>query len=138
VRQHLASTDVPTSKGQAALDTADRYAGNAHTHATKRAYRSDWAHFADWCQAHAFIAMPAEPRTVGAYLASLGDTHAPNTIRRRLSPIGKAHPHNSLGCTAGGFPSPRPMPRACGTRTSCATHGPAACAPCAATCVVPA
>ncbi|MGI4798911.1 MAG: hypothetical protein ACRYG8_33700 [Janthinobacterium lividum] len=38
-RQHLASTDVPTSKGQAALDTADRYAGNAHAHATKRAYR---------------------------------------------------------------------------------------------------
>ncbi|MGI4800334.1 MAG: hypothetical protein ACRYG8_41140 [Janthinobacterium lividum] len=26
--------------------------------------------------------MPAEPRTIGAYLASLGDTHAPNTIRR--------------------------------------------------------
>ena len=55
-RQHLVSTVAPTSKGQAALDTADRYAGNAHAHATKRAYRSDWAHFGDWCQAHGFTA----------------------------------------------------------------------------------
>ncbi len=92
---------VPTSKGQAALDTAERYAGKAHAHATKRAYRSDWAHFGDWCQVHDFIAMPAEPRTVGAYLASLGETHAPNTIRRRLSAIGKAHQYNSLDWNAG-------------------------------------
>ncbi|MGI4803113.1 MAG: hypothetical protein ACRYG8_55570 [Janthinobacterium lividum] len=41
VRQHLAGTVAPTSRGQAALDTADCYAGNAHAHATKRAYRSD-------------------------------------------------------------------------------------------------
>ncbi|MGI4798912.1 MAG: tyrosine-type recombinase/integrase [Janthinobacterium lividum] len=40
--------------------------------------------------------MPAEPRTIDAYLASLGDIHAPNTIRRRLSAIGKAHQYNSL------------------------------------------
>ena len=85
-----------TSKGQAALETAERYAGRAHAHATRRAYRSDWTHFGAWCQAHGFLAMPAEPRTVGAYLASLGETHAPNTIRRRLSAIGKAHQFNDL------------------------------------------
>ncbi|MGI4795162.1 MAG: hypothetical protein ACRYG8_14045 [Janthinobacterium lividum] len=45
--------------------------------------------------------MPAEPRTIGAYLASLGDTHAPNTIRRRLLAIGKAHQYNSLAWNAG-------------------------------------
>lgn len=45
---HLASIDVLTSKGQAALNTADRYGGNAHAHATKRAYRSDWTHSCDW------------------------------------------------------------------------------------------
>ncbi|MGI4795161.1 MAG: hypothetical protein ACRYG8_14040 [Janthinobacterium lividum] len=38
---------APTSKGQAAHDTADRYAGNAHACATKRAYRSDRAHVGD-------------------------------------------------------------------------------------------
>ena len=84
------------SGGQAALDVADRYAGHAHADATRRAYRSDWVHFGDWCQAHGFLAMPAEPRTVGAYLASLGETHAPTTIRRRLSAIGKAHRYNNL------------------------------------------
>src|ERR1700710_162066 len=85
VQEHLAAAAALTSRRQAALDAADHYAGKAHAHATKRAYRSDWVHFGAWCQAHGFIAMPAEPRTVGAYLASLGETHAPNTIRRRLS-----------------------------------------------------
>lgn len=96
-----AAADLPTTRGQAALDTADRYAGKAHAHATRRAYRSDWMHFGDWCQAHGFIAMPAEPRTVGAYLASLGETFAPNTIRRRLSAIGKAHRYNNLDWNPG-------------------------------------
>ncbi|MGI4793367.1 MAG: ISL3 family transposase, partial [Janthinobacterium lividum] len=57
-RQHRTSTDVPTSKGQAALDTADRYAGNGHAHAPKRSYRPDWAHFGNWCQAHGFVELP--------------------------------------------------------------------------------
>jgi len=89
--------NVPlTSKRQAALDTAERYAGSANAHATKRAYRSDWVHFGDWCKAHDFVAMPAAPRTIGAYLASMAKSHAPNTIRRRLSAIGKAHQSNGL------------------------------------------
>ncbi len=37
--------DVPTTRGQAALATADRYAGHSHADATRRAYRSDWR----WC-----------------------------------------------------------------------------------------
>ncbi|MGI4797717.1 MAG: hypothetical protein ACRYG8_27460, partial [Janthinobacterium lividum] len=90
VRQQLASTVAPTSKGQAALDIADRYDDNAHAHATKRAYRSDRAHFGDWCQVHGFIAMPAAPRTIGAYLVSLGTHYAYDTIRRRLPAICKA------------------------------------------------
>ena len=101
MRARQATPAMPTSKRQAALDTADRYAGTAHAHATKRAYRSDWTHFGNWCQAHDFVAMPAEPRTVGAYLASLAETHAPNTIRRRLSAIGRAHRFNNLAWNAG-------------------------------------
>ncbi|MGI4748459.1 MAG: hypothetical protein ACRYFY_20815 [Janthinobacterium lividum] len=96
-----AAATVLTSKGQAALNTAERYAGKAHTYATKRAYRSDWAHFDDWCQVHGFIAMPAEPRAVGAHLASLGETHALNNIRPRLSAIGKAHQVNDLAWNPG-------------------------------------
>ena len=40
--------------------------------------------------------MPAAPATVGAYLASLATSHAPTTIRRRLSAIGKMHRFNDL------------------------------------------
>jgi transposase InsO family protein len=42
------------------------------------------------------VPVPAAPATVGAYLASLAATHAPTTIRRRLSAIGKMHRFNDL------------------------------------------
>ena len=40
--------------------------------------------------------VPAAPATVGAYLASLAVSHAPTTIRRRLSALGKMHRFNDL------------------------------------------
>ena len=43
-----------------------------------------------------FVPVPAAPETVGAYLASLAETHAPTTIRRRLSALGKMHRFNDL------------------------------------------
>ena len=64
--------------------------------ATLRAYRADWAHYAAWCAEKDFIPVPAAPATIGAYLASLGESHAPSTIRRRLSAIGKMHRFNGL------------------------------------------
>ena len=45
--------------------------------------------------------MPAAPATIGAYLASLAESHAPSTIRRRLSAIGKMHRFNDLPWNAG-------------------------------------
>jgi hypothetical protein len=39
---------------------------------------------------------PAAPVTVGAYLASLADSHAPSTIRRRLAALGKMPRFNDL------------------------------------------
>ncbi len=56
----------------------------------------DWTHYAAWCAAHGFVPVPAAPATVGAYLASLAETHAPATVRRRLSAIGKMHRFNDL------------------------------------------
>src|SRR5882757_3600676 len=85
-----------TPAGQAALDAARALARKATAPATLRAYKADWAHYADWCAAHGFIAVPAAPQTVGAYLASLADSHAPTTIRRRLSALGKMHRFNDL------------------------------------------
>jgi integrase len=85
-----------TSEGAAALAAAEELARNASAPATLRAYKADWTHFADWCAAKGFIPVPAAPEVVGAYLASLADTHSPATIRRRLSALGKMHRYNDL------------------------------------------
>jgi integrase len=89
-------TTTPTAAGQAALAAAQALAKRATAPATLRAYKADWTHYADWCAAHGFIAVPAAPATVGAYLASLAESHAPTTIRRRLSALGKMHRFNDL------------------------------------------
>src|ERR1700756_5909911 len=85
-----------TPAGQAALAAAQALANKATAAATLRAYKADWTHFARWCAAHGFAPVPAAPATVGAYLASHADSHAPATIRRRLSALGKMHRFNDL------------------------------------------
>jgi integrase len=92
---------VPTAAGQAALAAAQALARQATAPATLRAYRADWTHYAAWCAAHGFVPVPAAPATVGAYLASLAESHAPSSIRRRLSAIGKMHRFNDLAWNAG-------------------------------------
>ena len=87
---------TPTAAGQAALDAAQALAQHAASPATLRAYKADWAHFAAWCAEKGFVPVPAEPKTVGAYLGSLADSHAPTTIRRRLAALGKLHRFNDL------------------------------------------
>jgi integrase len=91
-----ATVTVPTAAGQAALAAAQALARQATAPATLRAYKADWTHYAGWCAAHGFVAVPAAPATVGAYLASLAGSHAPTTIRRRLSALGKMHRFNDL------------------------------------------
>ncbi len=84
-----------TAAGRAALDEAAVLARQASAPATLRAYRSDWAHYAAWCERMGFVAVPAAPAVVGAYLASLTDK-APTTIRRRLAALAKMHRFNDL------------------------------------------
>jgi hypothetical protein len=85
-----------TSSGQAALAVAQPLARKATAANTLRAYKVDWTHYAGWCAAHGFIPVPAAPATIRAYLASLADSHAPTTIRRRLSALGKMHRFNDV------------------------------------------
>ena len=87
---------MPTELGAAALAAAEQLARKAAAPATLRAYKADWTHFAAWCAAAGFVPVPAEPAIVGAYLASLAGSHAPTTIRRRLSALGKMHRFNDL------------------------------------------
>lgn len=86
----------PSAMGQAALAAAQALGRQAAAPATLRAYKADWTHYAAWCAAAGFTPVPAEPATVGAYLASLAESHAPTTVRRRLSAIGKMHRFNDL------------------------------------------
>ena len=86
----------PTREGAAALAAAQELARKSSAPATLRAYKADWIHFSDWCAAKGFVPVPAAPEVVGAYLASLAETHAPATIRRRLSALGKMHRYNDL------------------------------------------
>jgi site-specific recombinase XerD len=78
------------------LAAARALARQAAAPATLRAYRADWTHYAAWCAEKGLTPVPADPATVGAYLTSLADSHAPTTIRRRLAAIGKAHRFNDL------------------------------------------
>jgi integrase len=90
---------VPTQAGRDALERAQAFARQATAPATLRAYKADWRHYAAWCARSGFVPVPAEPATVGAYLASLAESHAPTTIRRRLAAIGKMHRFNGLPWT---------------------------------------
>lgn len=67
------------------------YMAEAKAANTCRAYRSDWDHFAGWCEQHGFPPLPASPGTVTLYLAALGGTHRPSTLQRKLTSISKAH-----------------------------------------------
>ena len=70
---------------------ADDYLQASTADSTRRAYRSDWEHFATWCGTHGLPALPAHPKTVRLYLADHATILKPATLERRLAVISKAH-----------------------------------------------
>jgi len=62
---------------------------------TRRAYASDWKHFASWCRLQGFSALPPDPQVVGLYITALatgdaagaGSKKSVSTIERRLSAL---------------------------------------------------
>ncbi|WP_165937768.1 site-specific integrase [Methylobacterium segetis] len=66
-------------------------AEGARAQNTRKAYRSDWAHFTTWCTAHSLELLPAAPATVGLYLAAHETALSVATLTRRLSAIAVAH-----------------------------------------------
>ena len=84
------STDLaPLPASDLAL--AADYARQALSPATLAAYRADWEDFSAWCHGRGVSALPADPRTVAAYLSAHAVSHARATHRRRLAAIGRAH-----------------------------------------------
>jgi site-specific recombinase XerD len=84
---------------QAELSAAVDLARNEKSQATRRAYRTDFGQFLEWCGRRGVIALPASPETVCAYLAHLVEIGCKaSTISRRIAAIGYAHKlagHNS-------------------------------------------
>ena len=67
------------------------YAEGSIAESTKRAYRSAWQVFAQWCEARAYRSLPASPAVVAAFVADQAGQRAVATIGRYLAAIGEAH-----------------------------------------------
>lgn len=74
-------------------DRARGYVEAASSANTRRAYASDWRHFAGWCRRQGFDPLPPDPQVVGLYITDLASTTASggkksvSTIERRLSSL---------------------------------------------------
>jgi integrase len=101
VVQHVLAVDTGhlTSRAEA-------YIGAARAPNTVRGYESDWRHFAGWCAQRHAPSLPADPRLVALYLASLAEGRRQGgvwiepprrvtTLDRRLSAI--RHFHRTAG-----------------------------------------
>jgi integrase len=77
---------------QDALAAARIFALSEKADATRRAYRSDFADFAQWAESFGLAPLPATPATVASYLATLPDRGLKaSTITRRVAAIAYAH-----------------------------------------------
>ena len=79
----------------ALADRARDYVEAASSANTRRAYASDWKHFASWCRRQGVEMLPPDPQVVGLYITACASGTAtgdkkPNsvsTIERRLSSL---------------------------------------------------
>ena len=79
----------------ALADRARDYVAAASSANTRRAYASDWKHFASWCRRQGVEMFPPDPQVVGLYITacasgtSTGDKkpNSVSTIERRLSSL---------------------------------------------------
>ncbi|MBS1098649.1 tyrosine-type recombinase/integrase [Gluconobacter sphaericus] len=73
-------------------EASDRLALAARSPATLRAYRTDWAAFVAWCCTQSVTALPAQPETVSAWIASrLEQGRKAATLARGVAAVSCAH-----------------------------------------------
>lgn len=73
-------------------DASDRLVLAARSPATLRAYRTDWSAFVAWCHAQSVVALPAQPETVSAWIASrLEQGRKAATLARGVAAVSCAH-----------------------------------------------
>lgn len=81
-----------SSELRSIADKAKLFAQSSKSEATKRAYRSDFQHFSEWCAEHELSPLPARAETIAFYITSLADAdYATSTIGRRMVAISQAH-----------------------------------------------
>ena len=83
----LGGAKPPAPRAAIALAKSQAYQDAADAPATLRAYATDLANYKAWCDRHGFVAMPATPEMVGAYLAAAGEGYAMPTLRRRVAVV---------------------------------------------------
>src|ERR1700761_7614840 len=98
---HSSALDVVSASFEALFAQVQASFDASRAQSTRRAYAHDWHDFQIWCQAHAFIPLPAAPETVIFYDTDLTKNRKKklNTLQRRLAAISQLHQE-------GGFPSP--------------------------------
>ena len=94
----LSSTQQVVEMAEIAADARD-YLAASRAENTVRVYRTGWAQFTAWCEAHGVRALPAGPDTVTCFVADLAKAAKPATIDARLAAISAAH-------RAAGYESP--------------------------------
>lgn len=87
-----------------AIEAAYRYAYQSRAESTWRTYEGSWRLFEKWCESMSLAALPAQPKTVAAFIAFEADKGlAPSTLSHRLAAIRFVHlrqelpsPHDTL------------------------------------------
>src|SRR5680860_262414 len=97
----LPATIAPSTL-PAIVEMAKAYGKAAKAPNTRRAYASDWQHFAAWCDGHGINSLPASPGTIAAYLAAHAEALKVSTLGRRLAAIRAAHQHAGAPLDLGG------------------------------------
>jgi site-specific recombinase XerD len=92
-----ASTAITVSPGtlptnlQDATKRAGDFARAEKAPSTRKAYRTDFELFQVWCSERSVVALPAQPETVAAFIATEAARCKASTIKRRLAAIRYAH-----------------------------------------------
>lgn len=89
---------VPTTERDSAVGhladltaEARQHIENSRAENTRRAYRSDWSDFTEWCRHKSLPPLPASPETVALYLTDCAKGLKPSTLQRRMASITQAH-----------------------------------------------
>lgn len=88
----LATTEVTAVSPLGLTDQAIALLGDALSEETKRAYRTDYALWVNWCELHHFAPLPADPTSITNFISELaGEGASVSRLSRVLAALRKVH-----------------------------------------------